>query len=353
MEVKQKSNDRKSDVQSAYGDCKSDVQSAYGDCTSTSSCKNFNETLGCGISCGGDDNPGYYCHPAGDPGKYDYDTSTLDKTYYAYGCVDWSFQSQRLQNAESEYSSKKTNDNVYFGVGSFGNEKDKKTNLGRCIRLKVEGIDRDLIVQNVNSGGDVNDTQFDLQQGDGGFGIFNTCANNPDSKTTYSMYPGTTNDWGNVYGGWNNSEDCKKLPKYPKLYGENPPEDIDNLQMLCQSSFEKKVRLEGGGNPTIIKADFVSCPIELTQVTGMIPIPEKEVIGNIFDNTTDPTKKCGAGNDNSYCLTRMMDCRKPSAAFIDNVNTDNFYSGAKIVQPCGQDGYNRIDNRCGCKNCNC
>ena len=49
----------------------------------------------------------------------------------------------------------------------------------------------------------------------------------------------------------------------------------------------------------------------------------------------------------------MMDCRKPSAGFIDNLKPDLLKDGMKVVQPCTGDGYTRIDVKCGCMDCYC
>ena len=48
--------------------------------------------------------------------------------------------------------------------------------LGQCLLIEVDEVDRPLLVQSVNTGGDVSGEQFDLQVGDGGCGAFNTCA---------------------------------------------------------------------------------------------------------------------------------------------------------------------------------
>ena len=63
----------------------------------------------------------------------------------------------------------RTGDSVYFGVGSYGND---QTRAGNCYRVTAGSVDRDLIVQVVNQGGDVPDGNFDLQVGDGGYGAF-------------------------------------------------------------------------------------------------------------------------------------------------------------------------------------
>ena len=38
------------------------------------------------------------------------------------------------------------------------------------------------------------------------------------------------------------------------------------------------------------------------------------------------------GSGAAYCLTRMMDCRKPSGAFKDNIKPELMVPGRKLVQ---------------------
>ena len=55
--------------------------------------------------------------------------------------------------------------------------------------------------QVVNQGGDVPDGNFDLQMGDGGFGIYNACVSD---GTSVPQFDGSASQWGNQYGGWYN-----------------------------------------------------------------------------------------------------------------------------------------------------
>jgi hypothetical protein len=51
--------------------------------------------------------------------------------------------------------------------------------------------------------------------------------------------------------------------------------------------------------------------------------------------------KCNAqtpGQGAAYCLTRMMDCRKPSGAFKDNVQAKYMVQARRLVQTCLADG---------------
>lgn len=81
-------------------------------------------------------NPGYYC-----------------ANEHNFACIDWTFGSKRMRAAEADFNSK-NNDNVYFGVGTYGCNDDMK-GLGACYRLKSAGVDRDLILQSINTGSDV------------------------------------------------------------------------------------------------------------------------------------------------------------------------------------------------------
>jgi len=49
----------------------------------------------------------------------------------------------------------------------------------------------------------------------------------------------------------------------------------------------------------------------------------------------------------------MMDCRKPSGGFKDNIKAEMVESSHKLVQVCTNDGYTRLDNKCGCFGCYC
>eukprot|EP00456_Euglypha_rotunda_P062748 TRINITY_DN52927_c0_g1_i2.p1 TRINITY_DN52927_c0_g1~~TRINITY_DN52927_c0_g1_i2.p1 ORF type:complete len:263 (-),score=22.46 TRINITY_DN52927_c0_g1_i2:98-775(-) len=222
--------------------------------------------------------------------------------------------------------------------------------LGACFRLTVQGVDRDLIVQSINTGSDVQGNQFDLQVGDGGFGANNKCAG-----SSTSMYPGGTDVWGDMYGGVETRDQCSGLPPYPTI--PDPMKNAgDNLVTLCQYSFDKKVRLETNpSNPTIVNMARVQCPdalVELTQIQRSddpVGYTGPSLPGFPNKNTT-----CQQNSwDLSYCLTRMMDCCKPSGSWTNNINANLVVPTKKVVQMCTSDGYTRIDVQCGCFDCNC
>lgn len=268
----------------------------------------------------------------------------------AFACMDWTFGSASMRAAEAKYNSR-AKDNVYFGVGTYGSSGDPIRGLGNCYRMSIEGVDKPIIAQSVNTGSDVAGNQFDLQIGAGGAGAFNTCAGSASS-----MYPGTVDQWGRIYGGWDNRADCAKLPKYPKNSTAMVSHG-DDLITLCQYGFDKKVRHEGGANPTILDLKRVRCPPELVEFTWFQrsddPPTGEEVPVKGFESGRGGAAPVCAPPNLAYCLTRMMDCRKPSGAFKDNVRADLTVAGRRLVQVCAADGYARFDVQCGCADCYC
>lgn len=294
----------------------------------------FNAGARGGTICPGS-STGYYCSTEAGP---------------AFACLDWTFGSVAMKAAEADFS-KKNNDNVYFGVGTYGISSDPIRGIGACYRLKVDLMDKDIIVQSINTGSDVAGNQFDLQVGDGGAGAFNNCAGQ-----SWSMFPGSTSVWGLQYGGVNTRAECSNLPNYPTNSAAMKKAG-DSLIAMCQYSFDKKTRYEGGGNPTLLDVHRVKCPDQLVAFTQIKrnddPTSYKASLTSRPKefNATSPVCDCSKGC--SYCLTRMMDCRKPSGGFKDNVDNKLMVQGLKLVQPCTSDGYSRIDVQCGCLDCYC
>ena len=216
-----------------------------------------------------------------------------------------------------------TGEKVYFGVGSYGND---QTRAGLCYRITASGVDRDLIVQVVNQGGDVPDGNFDLQVGDGGYGVFDACV---ADGTTVPQFDGAGSQWGAIYGGWSDEASCANLPAYPHC-GSNP---ADSMQDLCRWSFQVNLRRStGNSNPTILNMCEVTCPSQLYEATGL---RRSDGVSNSY--------VCGAtGNSGGGLLTRMMDCTKPSYGWNGNVRGAT-YPGYELVVPCRRDGYTRIN----------
>jgi hypothetical protein len=201
-------------------------------------------------------------------------------------------------------------------------------------------------VQSINTGSDVSGNQFDLTQGDGGTGAFNWCAGND-----WSIYPGNNDAWGAVFGGWPTRDGCKNLPKYPQHM--DVKYDYDSLVDLCEYAFDQGVRGPNGENPTIKDLSRVECPEELYQFTQIKRSDDPS--GFSWDNRLPgfPNSTTCGDSGNSFCLTRMMDCRKPSGAFKDNITNSLVDPDFKLVQICTNDGYTRMDNKCGCMGCYC
>jgi len=228
-----------------------------------------------------------------------------------------------MQQREADFLAA-TGQSVYFGVGSYGNN---QVRAGLCYRISLASVDRDLIVQVVNQGGDVPDGNFDLQMGDGGFGIFDACVS---AGTSVPQFAGDATAWGDTYGGASTVNQCASLPKYP-ICSPNAP---DSMRDLCSWSFNKGLRLStGNSNPTIQKMCEVKCPSELWTATGLQR-----------SDVTNSAYTCAATNTipSGGLLTRMMDCAKPSYGWANNVKGPTVAGYSQVV-PCRRDGYTRIN----------
>jgi len=288
-----------------------------------------------GVLCEGQQ-VGYYC-PSDNPNPM-----------MAFACMDWTSGSMSMQAAEQAYEAR-TGQSVYFGVGTYGTGDDPQRGLGACYLLNVDSVDRPLLVQSINTGSDVSGNQFDLQEGAGGCGAYNTCAGGSDAE---SMFPGTYDPWGEIYGGVSNRADCAGLPPYPKVDG--PMKEVgDSLIDMCELSFDRGYRYEGGGNPSIQDLSRVECPEELVEFTQMKRTDDPAFDEPILLKVNSEGHVCELPGSGAWCLTRMMDCRKPSGGWPDNIQPDLMMEGMKLTQPCTADGYTRIDVQCGCMGCYC
>lgn len=310
-----------------------------GNCEDCGSC--FNGGGRSGAVCKGQ-STGYFC--ASD--------SPAEGADMAFACMDWTFGSVGMRAAEGAFN-KRTGDNVRMGVGTYGTSDDPQRGLGACYRMQISGMDKPLIVQSINTGSDVTGNQFDLQIGDGGAGAFNTCAGGKQPGVD-TMYPGAydASTWGKQYGGVDNKAQCQGLPKYPAKDAAMKSAG-DDLVTLCEYGFDNGARQEGGGNPSIQSIARVKCPAELVELTQMQRNDDPSEY--TAEAPVEAAHECEAGSGGSlaWCLTRMMDCRKPSGGFKDNVKAEIMVDGKRIVQPCLSDGYTRIDVQCGCSDCYC
>merc|ERR1712066_1002243 len=129
---------------------------------------------------------------------------------------------------------------------------------------------------------------------------------------------------------------------------------------LCKYSFAKGVRLppnntvQPASNPTILDMGRMKCPEGIVHATQLQrnDDPASFTYSASLPGFPNDSVQCQSNErDLAYCLTRMMDCKKPSAGYIDNIQSDLMVGGRKVAQPCTIDGYTRIDVKCGCKEC--
>nr|QCF40874.1 glycoside hydrolase family 45 protein [Diabrotica virgifera virgifera] len=137
------------------------------------------------------------------------------------------------------------NDTLAFGwaAASFQGGVDT-SKCCHCILLsfKDQLAGKQMLVQIVNTGSDLNENQFDLQIPGGGVGIFNL-----GCMTQW----GTGEDgWGRRYGGVSSIEECSILPEV--------------LQPGCRFRFQF---MEGVDNPKVSFQE-VKCPAELVAVSA-------------------------------------------------------------------------------------
>lgn len=271
-----------------------------------------------------------------------------------FACLDWTFGSSAMKSAERTFS-KRTGEDVFFGVGTFGTGDDAQRGLGSCYRIKAEGVAKDLLVQSINTGSDVSGFQFDLMIGDGGAGAYNTCAGG-SSPGLDTMFPGdySMDTWGHQYGGVDDRDQCANLPHHASVDGPMKAAG-DDLVDLCEYGFDMGVRQSNGGNPNILSIGRVQCPEELIDFTQIqrTDDPSSFSCGSECATATHECQASQPGASLEWCLTRMMDCRKPSGAFKDNIQPSLMVEGRKLVQTCTSDGYTRIDVQCGCDDCYC
>jgi hypothetical protein len=230
---------------------------------------------------------------------------------------------------------------VYFGVGSYGNDKSR---AGLCYRLKTSSIEKDLIIQVINNGEDVPDNHVDLLLSGGGFGLFNSCN---EEGTPLPLFDGKRSQWGNLYGGIQEAKDCWHLPAQP-ICANSSTMPIDDLRKMCQWSFDKNFRV--ANNPKITKVCNVACPEELYTLTGLHRSDEATTSftchhlegSSVLTNSAINNENQSLNNYGGE-LTRMMDCAKPAYAWYWNIKypTDPNFN---VVVTCRRDGYTRMDS---------
>ncbi|EAR82808.2 hypothetical protein TTHERM_01081680 (macronuclear) [Tetrahymena thermophila SB210] len=274
--------------------------------------------------------------------NYDYNTANVCDTgsfgksqdQVAYMCTHQALGSCQLQQAVQAdgYSSF-----AEYGFGGYGSNPPSNY-CCRCFQIQVQDGDapaKDIIVQGINTGGDVNSNQFDLSMIAGGFGANNGCANKVfawnggawDGRAGAAQYSqSAAGNWcsdptsdnsrcQNAYsGGITKKSDCAKLPN-------------NNLTQLCEYSFDSKWRTSNGNRDTIMKE--VRCPAGLIKLSGCnrddssLPYPSGKL------SASDPSVMRGK-------LTHMWDCCKPSCSWTANVLKAN----GTAVMSCDASGTN-------------
>ena len=100
---------------------------------------------------------------------------------------------------------------------------------------------KQMIVQVINTGGDLGNNHFDLQIPGGGVGLNNACT---------SQWGAPPNGWGQQYGGVSSIDQCNQLPS--------------QLRSGCQFRFQW---FQGVDNPNM-NFQEVACPAVLTSISG-------------------------------------------------------------------------------------
>jgi len=204
---------------------------------------------------------------------------------------------------------------LYVTAGSFSD-----TECGKCYVIKImEDNYPILLLQVINSGGDIQRGQFDIMIPAGGFGYYNACTK--DCKENYcnggpclkNIYHGNFQDWNNeqssCYKGgirWNKEDGIYSLfTLCSKLI-------IDKKKLKNKITFDSCIRTNIAGfyrNFQSIQYSRVQCPRGLISITGIqreddidYPYPSDSIELNQYCNS-------------DTCITTMNDCCKPSCAW--------------------------------------
>lgn len=237
------------------------------------------------------------------------------------------------------------NDNLswaYYATAGSNSDDD----CGKCFHVRPSSPEKwtsnvpfqDMIVQVINSGGDVGFTQFDIFLGAGGFGVYT--AANSDCNTRYCdggschahMYAGSFYDWTNAeYASDTNACYAGGVKWFA------PYNDTSSLETLCGNLFrgesksifknEQLYRSCYLSNTLAYHQNFraymssrVQCPRGLYMLTG---IRRKD---DIFYNL--PSEKDDLSSStctDSLCMTTMMDNCRVSCSWSGKVETfDDF-----------------------------
>jgi hypothetical protein len=206
---------------------------------------------------------------------------------------------------------------------------------GKCYQIKLleaENTDRlprkQLIIQIINSGYDVNRNQFDLFMAGGGFGYYTAC--NVDCHSMYClggpcsdyMYKSQFDDWLKLkgkstplcYSGNNYNLDLSNHTLVYELC-MNLVKDITRVMdnMTIDSCYRSYVE---NYHQNFVKTNYVQvqCPEGLYRLTGLRR--QDDLKYSLPHPSNQLTEKCeGNSQENRFCITTMQDCCKPSCAW--------------------------------------
>ena len=259
---------------------------------------------------------------------------------YGFGCPH-----MMMFSADMLLSSKydKNDKNFFYAVAGSSTDND----CGKCYQVKVSQPQhypkynyKQLIVQIINSGGDVAPGQFDLFMGAGGFGIYTAC--NSDCAMQYCNGGGCKT---NLYAG--NFKQWTGVPYYDRnlCYAGGLNKLNSTTISMCRSLTNNQTTLKDRilidscylSNKNLYHQNFykadstrVQCPKGLYMLTGL-----RRADDNIYPiaHIENPlTIHCS----NKACITTMCDCCKPSCAWWDKGNPTREWFA---VDTCNSDGY--------------
>jgi len=287
----------------------------------------------------------YLLSPFPSPSSTNYITNACGGGYFSQGGLyGFACPHMMMFSEDMILASKYDGLSLHFLYATAGSNND--ADCGKCFHVATHHPSH-LIIQVINSGGDVGFRQFDLFMGAGGFGVYTAC--NQDCHQQYcnggschdSLYSGSFRDWtlsssssfwggGNCYGGgihsYSSLEDLKK--KCRNLFKGDEPTYFKNVQLYrsCVSSNLEKYH----NNIDAYRSKRVQCPKGLYQLTGLrrqddvlYPLP--------IHNETEFEEECR----NTNCLTTMCDCCKPSCAWGGKVDVFEKWSAVRTCDKMG------------------
>lgn len=245
---------------------------------------------------------------------------------YGYACPHMMMFSEDMMLAAKYDGMEQT-----FLYATAGSRSDD--DCGKCFHVVVsEEEDANhrpithLIVQVINSGGDVGYRQFDLYVGAGGLGYYTAC--NTDCKTQHCnggpchspMFTGTFKDWtdseysteiGACYNGgvkWFAPFNKSRIEKLcSNLFKNDDPTIFKNVQVYRSCVLSNTFFFHQ--NFGAYKATRVQCPGGLYQLTGYRREDDEQYPVASMNNSLD--ESCNGDT----CITTMCDCCKPSCAW--------------------------------------